>query len=85
MNMKKSSTFFIMLLLALSAHAQIDNGSLMVDSIIRTLPEVMVKGQRPIVKTDGTKLIYNISKLIENKGVSPKTQLQAYTLKRIIS
>jgi len=69
MNMKKSSTFFIMLLLALSAHAQIDNGSLMVDSIIRTLPEVMVKGQRPIVKTDGTKLIYNISKLIENKGI----------------
>lgn len=43
--------------------------SLRMDSIIHALPEVMVKGDRPLVKVDGSKLVYDLPRLVEKKGV----------------
>lgn len=37
------------------------------DSLQLTLPEVMVKGEHPIVQIDGSKLIFDIPQLIEGK------------------
>ena len=43
--------------------------SLQVDSIYKELPEVTVKGERPIVKIEGGALVYDVPQLIEKKGV----------------
>ena len=34
--------------------------SLRMDSIIHALPEVMVKGERPVVKVEGSALVYDL-------------------------
>lgn len=39
------------------------------DSLMQTLPEVMVTGSRPIVKADGGKLIFDVRQLIKDKPV----------------
>jgi hypothetical protein len=43
--------------------------SLRMDSIIHSLPEVMVKGERPTVKVVQGKLVYDVQKLVEKKAV----------------
>jgi hypothetical protein len=43
--------------------------SLRMDSIIHALPEVMVKGERPVVKVEGSALVYDLPRLVENKGI----------------
>jgi len=40
-----------------------------IDSIIRALPEVMVTGQRPLVKATQGKLVYDLPRLIDNMPV----------------
>ena len=40
--------------------------SLRMDSIIHTLPDVMVKGHRPIVKVKGAALTFDLPQLIKN-------------------
>ena len=37
--------------------------SLRLDSIVRTLPEVMVSGERPVVKVRGGALVYDVNRL----------------------
>lgn len=49
--------------------AQTYSDSIKMDSIIHNLPEIMVSGERPIVKINKGKLTYDMNKLIENKGV----------------
>lgn len=44
------------------------NDSLRMDSIIHALPEVMVKGIRPIAKVERGKLIYNMPLLLQSMG-----------------
>ena len=34
-----------------------------VDSLVRTLPEVMVSGERPVVRVEGSALVYDISRM----------------------
>lgn len=41
------------------------NDSLRMDSIIHSLPDVMVKGKRPIVKVKGAALTYDLPQLIK--------------------
>ena len=43
--------------------------SLRMDSIIHSLPDVMVKGNRPIVKVKGAALTYDLPQLIKNHPV----------------
>lgn len=43
--------------------------TLVVDSLWQTIPEVMVEGERPIVKARGSVLIYDLPRLIENTPV----------------
>ena len=45
------------------------NDSLRMDSIIHSLPDVMVKGNRPIVKVKGAALAYDLPQLIKNHPV----------------
>ena len=40
--------------------------SLRLDSIVRTLPEVMVSGERPVVKVRGGALVYDVNRLPGN-------------------
>ena len=42
--------------------------SLRMDSIVHTLPEVMVKGERPIVKVAGSKLTYDMPQLLKKES-----------------
>ena len=43
--------------------------SLRMDSIIHSLPDVMIKGNRPIVKVKGAALTYDLLQLIKNHPV----------------
>ena len=55
------------LALSLAGWAQDNrNDSLRMDSIIHSLPDVMVKGNRPIVKVKGAALTYDLPQLIKN-------------------
>ena len=61
---------------ATAAYAQTDGAgtatssadSLRMDSIIHALPEVMVKGERPIVKVAGSKLTYDMPLLLKKES-----------------
>lgn len=60
-----------MILLALSAtwmvaYAQQD--SLRMDSVMHTLPEVMVRGERPIVKAEAGKLVFDLPQIIKDRA-----------------
>ena len=43
--------------------------SLRMDSVIHSLPEVMVKGSRPLVKVERGKLVYDLPHIIEKRDV----------------
>lgn len=41
--------------------------SLRMDSLVRALPEVMVRGERPIARVDGAKLVYDLPRLLAGR------------------
>ena len=43
--------------------------SLRMDSVVRSLPEVMVRGDRPVVRVDGSRLVYDMPRLVEKRAV----------------
>lgn len=47
----------------------ITTGNMRLDSIYRTIPEVLVKGQRPVVTLSGNALNYDMPRLLENRSV----------------
>ena len=57
-------------LCAMTLHAQEDANILYVDSLLGQLPEVMVKGERPVVKARQGKLVYDMARLLEQQPVS---------------
>ena len=57
-------------LMALSVQAQEDVNIAYVDSFFGQLPEVMVKGERPVVKAQQGKLVYDMPRLLEQLPVS---------------
>ena len=56
--------------ITLSIQAQEDVNILYVDSLFGQLPEVMVKGERPVVKAQQGKLVYDMPRLLEQLPVS---------------
>ena len=47
-----------------------DLGTIVLDVDTQTLDEVVVKGERPLVKMENNRLTYNISSILESKIVS---------------
>ena len=66
----KKLLIIIVCLVALKAQAQEDVNIAYVDSLFGQLPEVMVKGERPIVKVQQGKLVYDMLRLLEQQPVS---------------
>ena len=48
---------------------EVKTDSLWADSLVQTLPEVMVTGERPVVRAKAGKLEYDLPRLIEGKPV----------------
>ena len=46
-----------------------DSAHLFLDSLYMQLPEVMVKGERPVVKAEKGKLVYDLPRLVSNLPV----------------
>ena len=66
--MKRTSYLLLALLGSASVYAQeMKTDSLWADSLMQTLPEVMVTGERPVVKAKAGKLEYDLQRLIEGK------------------
>lgn len=66
----KKLLIIIVCLVALKAQAQEDVNIAYVDSLFGQLPEVMVKGERPVVKAQQGKLVYDMPRLLEQQPVS---------------
>jgi len=64
----KRILFTLLVMTSLSAYAQ-KADSLRMDSIIHNLPEVLVKGERPIAKINGSTITYDLPRLIEKKSI----------------
>ncbi len=64
----KHIIFALLTLAALPSFGQ-QTDSLRMDSIIHELPDVVVKGERPIAKVKGSTIIYDLPRLIEKKAV----------------
>ncbi len=64
----RCSLFILSLFVCALSYAQETNkitDSLTIDSLYRDLPEVIVKGERPTVKLERGKLVYNMQLLLE--------------------
>ena len=60
------------MLMSLSANAQEVTDSTAIafnDSLFQTLPELLVTGNKPVVKVDGAKLVFDVKQLIKDKPV----------------
>ena len=66
----KKLLVIVIALFALKAQAQEDVNIAYVDSLFGRLPEVMVKGERPVVKARQGKLVYDMPRLLEQQPVS---------------
>ena len=66
----KKLLIIVVCLVALKAQAQEDVNIAYVDSLFGQLPEVMVKGERPVVKAQQGKLVYDMPRLLEQQPVS---------------
>ena len=65
--MKKILFLFLLSAVCLPVAAQTTaDDSLRLDSLVRTLPEVMVGGERPVVKVRGAALVYDVNRLPGN-------------------
>ena len=73
--MKRIASMMALCLAASTTYAQSQDAtvsqadSLRMDSIVHALPEVMVKGERPIVKVVGSKLTYDMPLLLKKESV----------------
>ena len=74
--MKRLSFLVVGLTFVLASNAQeakTDSLSIgsdgMIDSIFQSLPEVMIKGERPVVKVEAGKLVYDLPRMIQEKPV----------------
>lgn len=56
---------FLLSIVNLKAQKQMQKDSITMENILHNLPEVMVKGSRPIVKVEQGMLSYNIPLLIK--------------------
>ena len=66
--MKRTTLCVLAMLCVQAFYAQeMKTDSLWADSLVRTLPEVMVTGERPVVKALAGKLVYDLQRLIEGK------------------
>lgn len=61
---------FILLFFSNRSWAQSENDSILLDSIVHDLPEVFVKGERPIAVVHGSAITYDLPRLIDKKGVT---------------
>lgn len=61
---------FILLFFPNRSWAQSENDSILLDSIVHDLPEVLVKGERPIAVVHGSAITYDLPRLIDKKGVT---------------
>lgn len=66
--MKKLTVCLALACCCTAATAQ-EVDSLRMDSIIHTLPDVMVKGERPLVKVEGSAMIYDLPRMVEQKAI----------------
>ena len=65
--MKQKLFLFLLSAVCLPVAAQTEaDDSLRLDSLVRTLPEVMVSGERPVVKVRGAALVYDVNRLPGN-------------------
>ena len=55
---------------ALSVWGQQDTTFLYMDSLFQQLPEVLVRGERPVIKAEKGKLIYDVPRIIEKLSVT---------------
>lgn len=68
--MKKLFMIIIFSSFCFWAKAQVsDSTSVSVDSVLHQLPEIMVKGERPMVKASQGKLIYDLPRIVSNLPV----------------
>jgi len=61
-------TFLFYFCLGMKAQVS-DTTSVAIDSVLHKLPEVMVKGERPMVKASEGKLIYDLPRIVSNLPV----------------
>ena len=61
---------FCLCLSAFAAQAQNDVNYTYMDSLFQQLPEVLVKGERPVVKAERGKLIYDLPRMVERLPVN---------------
>lgn len=66
----RATIIFCLCLLAVTARAQDDVNYVYMDSLFQQLPEVLVKGERPIVKAERGKLVYDLPRLVEQLPVN---------------
>lgn len=69
MKIKVLCGIFSLSALTCAAQTATPGDSLRMDSIIHNLPEVMVSGERPMVKVKGSALVYDIKRITEKKPV----------------
>jgi len=68
--MKRLFVITFLFYLCLGVKAQVsDTTSVAIDSVLHKLPEVMVKGERPMVKASEGKLIYDLPRIVSNLPV----------------
>ena len=60
---------FAMLCMPMLDAQEVKTDSLWADSLVQTLPEVMVTGERPVVRAKAGKLEYDLQRIIEGKPV----------------
>lgn len=71
--MTNSALYIVCLILLFCSNqcwAQSENDSISLDSIFHDLPEVLVKGERPIAVVHGSAITYDLPRLIDKKGVT---------------
>ena len=61
---------FCLCLSAFAAQAQNDVNYTYMDSLFQQLPEVLVKGERPVVKAERGKLVYDLPRMVERLPVN---------------
>ena len=52
-----------------SAQSEVEADSLRLDSILTTMGELTVQGERPLVRAEADRLVYDLPRLVENKAV----------------
>ena len=68
--MNRKMFFLALALLPTAMRGQTDSlRTAAADSVMQSLPEVMVKGSRPLVRNDGGKLVFDVQGLIKDKPV----------------